>query len=421
MSEGSAQTQSPPLSGLRVIDFTHVLAGPACAYFLGLLGAEVIKVESLDRGDAMRYRGGTDSERAEAGMSTAYLTQAAGKKSIALDLESSGGKAVMRRLIETADILVENHRPETMTALGFDEAKLQEMNPLLIHCAMTGYGRKGNMENAPAYDVNIQAACGLMALTGTAETGPLRTGAPVMDYATALAAGFAITAALHQRNRTGQGSFVDVSMLETAFTLMSSTITDFLVTGHSPQPRGNAANSRSPGAGNFTCKEGTLSLGVNEEHQFRALAKVLGRSHWLTDARFADRRSRKLNSTALEALIAEALLSRTADDWETAMIENGVPAARLRSLPESLALEQTAARRYLHRDVKSGLQLPTLPFRIGEIAAHVPAFSPPRLGEHSAEVLAMLGYSAAEIRALEALGVVNEPLANRSSTATSGA
>ena len=258
----------------------------------------------------------------------------------------------------------------------------------------------------PAYDVNIQAACGLMTLTGTAETGPLRTGAPIMDYGTALAAAFAITAALHQRQQTGRGTFVDVSMLETAFTLMSSTITDFLATGHNPQPRGNAANSRSPGAGNFACKEGILSLGVNEEHQFRALARVLGCDHWLGDSRFADRRSRKANAAALEAEIAESLLTRRAEDWEAEMMRSGVPAARLRTLPESLALEQTRARSFLHHDQDTGLTLPTLPFRIGDAVAHTPASPPPRLGEQTTEVLALLGYSAAEIRDFEASGTV---------------
>lgn len=406
----SDQSSSSPLAGLRVIDFTHVLAGPACAYFLGLLGAEVIKVESLDRGDAMRHRGGSDAERAEAGMSTAYLTQAAGKKSIALDLSSSAGKTVMRRLIETSDILIENHRPQTLQALGLLEDDLRAMNPAIIHCAMTGYGRKGDRENAAAYDVNIQAVSGLMTLTGTSETGPLRTGAPIMDYGTALAAAFAITAALHQRERTGQGTFIDVSMLETAFTLMSSTITDFLATGHTPQPRGNAANSRSPGAGNFACKEGTLSLGVNEEHQFRALARVLGCDHWLGDPRFADRRSRKANAAVLEEQIAEALLKRRAEDWEAEMMRHGVPAARLRTLPESLALEQTRARGFLHHDPQSGLTLPTLPFRIGGTGAHAPVSPPPRLGEHSNEVLKALGYNAADIEELQSSGTVNEPL-----------
>lgn len=318
-----------PLTGLRVIDFTHVLAGPACAYYLGLLGADVIKVERPERGDAMRHRGGTDPARAAKGMSTAYLTQAAGKSAVTLDLETCDGLAVMQELLRSADVLVENHRPVTLKALGLDEISTLALNPRLIHCALTGYGRGGTKENAPAYDVNIQAASGIMTLTGTPETGPLRTGAPIMDYSVALAAGFAITSALYERERTGKGAFIDVSMLETAYTLMSSTITDFKATCHEPAPRGNAANSRSPGAGSFPCKEGVLSLGVNEESQFRALAKGLDRVDWLTDKRFADRDARARNSAKLEDGIVDALSRKTADEWETHLIGFGVPVAKI--------------------------------------------------------------------------------------------
>ena len=181
--------KNSPLSGIRVIDFTHVLAGPACAYYLGLLGADVIKLESVTRGDTMRHRGGTDAARATAGMSTAYLTQAGAKRSIAVDLASDKGKKIVKKLLASADVLVENHRPETLKNLGLDEAFLNATNPKLIHCAMTGYGRGGPMENCAAYDVNIQAASGIMFLTGKHGDGPVRTGAPIMDYSVALAAG----------------------------------------------------------------------------------------------------------------------------------------------------------------------------------------------------------------------------------------
>lgn len=387
---------SGPLSGIRVVDFTHVLAGPACSYFLGLLGAEVIKVESIDKGDAMRHRGGTSPERAAEGMSTAYLTQGGGKQSIALDLESVSGKDIFTELLKGADVLVENHLPKMMQRVGFDETRSLQINPRLIHCAITGYGRGGDRENAPAYDVNIQAACGIMTLTGTADTGPLRTGAPIMDYGVALAASFAISAALHHRNQTSKGTFIDVSMLETAFTLMSSTITDYFATGNEPKPRGNAANSRSPGAGNFPCKEGILSLGVNEESQFWNLASVLGRDDWRDDPRFADRAARKVNEKTLEKDISSALLTRSADEWEPDMLAGGVPAAKLRTLPESLALAQVAARSFLHEDDLAGTKMPTLPFRIGGVSAHRPKTSPPRHGVDTACILSAIEQMPAE-------------------------
>ena len=382
-------SETHPLQGIVVIDFTHVLAGPACAYYLGLLGAEVIKVESASKGDAIRHRGGTDAEAAAEGMSTSYLTQGAGKRAIALDLASSEGAERFHALLARADVLVENHLPETLRALNLDETTIAARHPHLIHCAMTGYGRGGPQENAPAYDVNIQASCGLMDATGTAESGPIRTGAPVLDYGTAMAAGFAVAAALVGRARTGRGTFIDVSMLETGLSLMSSTVTDYLKTGNAPQRRGNLANSRSPGAGSFPCAEGILSLGVNEESHFVRLAGALGRDDWLTDPRFAERTERKANADVLVEEIEAALATRKAADWEVILQDAGVPCARLRSLPEALASEQVRQRGFVQA-LDDGLNVPTLPFRIGGVAAYRPGSPPPRHGEQTEDILTWL-------------------------------
>ncbi|MEO0944204.1 MAG: CoA transferase [Pseudomonadota bacterium] len=375
-----------PFEGLRVIDFTHVLAGPACAYYLGLLGAEVIKVEHPVRGDAIRHRGGTDKDAAARGMSTSYMTQGAGKSSVALDLETDAGLAAFNQLLASADVLVENHVPETMRRLGLDEATLRAKHPHLIHCAMTGYGRGGPQENTAAYDVNIQASCGMMEATGTAESGPIRVGAPVLDYGTALAAGFAISAALFERTKTGQGSFVDVSMLETGLSLMSSTVTDYLRTGNAPQRRGNLANSRSPGAGTFPCKSGMMSLGVNEEAHFRNLASAMDRTDWLDDPRFETRAARQVHSEVLVGEIEQELLKDTAENWEPILQSAGVPCARLRSLPEALASEQVQSRAFVHM-LEDGTAVPTLPFRIGDISAYAPSSGAPELGADTARVL----------------------------------
>ena len=372
-----------PLAGVRVIDFTHVLAGPACAYQLGLMGAEVIKVERPGRGDAMRHRGGTDRTRAAAGMSSAYLTQAAGKRSVALDLESADGRDAMERLLAGADVLVENHRPSTLARLGLDWEGLHERHPRLVHCAMTGYGRGGTLEDAPAYDVNVQAASGLMALTGTPATGPMRVGAPVVDYATALAGAFGTCAALFERERTGLGRLVDVSMIDTAFALMASTAVDFALTGRAPGPRGNAANSRSPSAGTFACREGLLSLGVNEEAQFRALARALDRGRWLDDARFAGAEARDAHAAALSAELEAALGAATAAEWEARLLAAGVPAARVRTLPEALERAEATGRPFL--DGRSGSPAPRAPFRLRDVV--MPSDPPETLGASTREVL----------------------------------
>ena len=378
-----------PFENLLVIDFTHVLAGPACSYYLGLLGARVIKIESLVKGDAIRHRGGTDQKGAQSGMSTSFVTQGAGKQSVSLDLQTAQGQTRFHQLLAAADILVENHIPQTMQALELDEASVRARHPHLIYCSMSGYGRGGDQENTAAYDVNIQAACGLMDATGTSETGPIRTGAPVMDYATAMAAGFAISAALYERQKTNMGCFIDVSMLETGLALMSSSITDYLATGNAPQRRGNLANSRSPGAGSFPCQEGVLSLGVNEETHFERLAHGLGREDWLEDDRFAAPSARKKHASALVAELEDELLKKTAAQWERLLQSKGVPCARLRTLPEALASEQVVKRGFI-QTLPDGTKVPTLPFRIGTSAPYGSETNVPPIGAHNEAVFAWL-------------------------------
>ena len=382
-------SNSHPFSGLLVIDFTHVLAGPACSYYLGLLGADIIKVESVTKGDAIRHRGGTDAKAAKAAMSTSYLTQGAGKRSITFDLESKDDLEYFHELLSRADVLVENHVPETMRRLQLDEHSLAARHPHLIHCAMTGYGRGGPQENTTAYDVNIQAACGLMEATGTAESGPVRTGAPVLDYGTALAASFAVAAALYERTSTGHGTFIDVSMLETGLTLMSSSVTDYLRTGNAPKRRGNLANSRSPGAGSFPCKEGVMSLGVNEESHFVSLAGALNREDWLTDPRFTERDTRKIHAADLAEEIEAELARKTAIEWEPILQSAGVPSARLRTLPEALESPQLQTRGFVQK-TPDGIEVPTLPFRIGAANCYPPSSPAPAKGQHSAEIIEWL-------------------------------
>ena len=322
-------------------------------------------------------------------MSTSYLTQGAGKRSVSLDLESSEGRDLFHKLLERADVLVENHVPGRMRHLQLDEKSLAERHPHLIHCAMTGYGRGGPQENTAAYDVNIQAACGLMEATGTKESGPIRAGAPVLDYGTAMAASFAISAALYERKSSGKGNFIDVSMLETGLSLMSSTVTDYLKTGNAPARRGNLANSRSPGAGSFPCKDGVMSMGVNEESHFANLAKALGREDWLSDSKYAQRSERKAHASELAGEIETELAKKTAEEWEPILQSAGVPSARLRSLPDALASPQVQMRGFVQK-TDDGVDVPTLPFRLGGVGAYQPSSNAPALGEHTEEIIQWL-------------------------------
>ena len=409
---GSDAGPSYPFAKIKVVDFTHVLAGPACSYYLALLGADVVKLESAQRGDAIRHRGGTSKDLAASEMSTSFLTQGAGKRSLAVNLNSEEGKDIALRLIARSDVLVENHRPSTLRRLGLDYDALLQHNPRLIHCALTGYGQTGPKGNHPAYDVNIQAASGIMTLTGTPETGPLRTGAPIMDYATGLAAAFAVASALFARAQSKRGTFIDVSMLEVAFTLMSSTITDYTATGNAPLARGNAANSRSASAGNFKAKDGLISLGVNEEHQFVALCHAIGKPDWLEDPRFSNRPERDTNRQALVDELESIFVTRRASEWEIILGDAGVPVARVSTLPEVLESSQSIAREPLHRFEIDQLpdrtiQVPTLPFVFnGQRPA--PNLPPPQRGEHSVTILKETGFTESEIDRFLVEGIVEQ-------------
>ena len=396
-----------PLRGIKVLDFTHVLAGPACSYYLGLLGADIIKVESVSKGDSMRHRGGTFIEGNSKGMSTSFLTQASGKRSIALDINTKEGKKIFGKLLECSDVLVENHRPNTLKKIGITSDYIKNVNNKIIHCALTGYGRKGDKENASAYDVNIQAISGIMNLTGFEGQGPIRTGAPIVDYGVALAASFAISSALFKRTETGRGSFIDVSMLETAYTLMSSTIVDYFFTGNEPKQRGNAANSKSPASGSFECKKGMISLGINEEHQFVALAKMLGKEVWLVDKKFSNKNNRKKNQTLLTKQLEDILRSKTAKQWEKLAIKFEVPAARVLTLKESLGLKQNNSRSFFHTFNDLNLTVPTLPFRFNNQKNHAPVSSPKKLGQNTLEILKELGFNNKDIKSFLKKNIVN--------------
>lgn len=404
-SSGKNVSDTRPLAGLKVIDITHVLAGPACTYLLAQMGAEVIKVEEPGPGDTVRNRGGTINLLKEQGMGTNFLAQNSNKKSIVINLKKEGGRELVRQLVEDADIFVENHRGETMSRIGLGPKELMKLNPRLIYCSMSGYGHSGPLGNAPAYDVNVQAASGLMSITGTPETSPVRTGAPILDYATGLSAAYAVATALIQREQSGMGEFIDVSMLDTAFFLMCSTVTDYMTSGNPPKPKGNSANSGLPTSGNFSTRDGVLSLGVNEEHQFHRFAKVACRNDLLEDSRFSSLKARQQNAEVVKREVADILMSRSAIEWETLLLENGVPASTVKTLPEILASEHVRQRNVLTSfDPIPGVERPVsvlkAPFRYA--SSNGPALNspPPKLGEDTVTVLEGVGYTEDRIAQL---------------------
>lgn len=397
-----------PLAGLKVIDLTQVLAGPYASYQLALMGAEVIKIEAPGVGDWTRVTGAVPELNAQK-MGLAYLTQNANKKSVSLNIKTEEGLAILKRLVAGADVFIENFRPGTIARLGLPFEVAHQINPRLVYCSISAYGQDGEFSRRPAYDHVIQGMCGIMKTTGTTETGPQKVGAPYVDYATGLNGAFAIVSALHQARATGEGMHLDVAMLDTSILMMASLMTSHLTGGWMPKPSGNEAWSASPSSGAFETRDGLLMIAANNDRQFRALCQGIGRGDILQDDRWSEPRARVANATELRAELNAVFLSDTAAQWEARLDAAGVPAARVRSLDETLAEEQSHTREIAHtmnwNRTPEDIHLPTLGFKVNGRAL-APSVPPPELGADTGEVLNGLGYSDAEIQALAARAVI---------------
>ncbi|CAN5363311.1 CoA transferase [soil metagenome] len=399
---------SSALSGIRVLDLTNVLAGPLCAYQLALLGAEVVTVEVPDGGDLARQLGADPALNARH-MGASFLAQNAGKKSLTLNLKSAKGKEVLHRLVATADVLVENFRPGVMARLGVSYDELKQTNPKLVYCAISGFGQEGPMRGAPAYDQIIQGLSGIMSITGTPEAAPLRVGYPVADTLAGMMAAFAISSALVRRNATGEGGFIDVSMLDSALTAMGWVVSNYLIAGVEPQAHGNDNITSAP-SGAFKTRNGLINIAANKQEQFVALVALLGREDLASDARFAQRENRKRNRAALTTEIESVLVTRDSAEWERELNRIGVPGGSVLSVPQALALPQVQQRDFLktfeHADGLDGpLTVSRTGFKLsgGNPDVHTP---PPQLGQHTDEFLQSVGYSAQEISGFREEGVI---------------
>jgi crotonobetainyl-CoA:carnitine CoA-transferase CaiB-like acyl-CoA transferase len=394
-----------PFEGVTILDFTQVLAGPYASYQLALLGADVIKVERRE-GEDMR-RTPLSREWAERGLASAFQAVNGNKRSLTLDLSKPEAIAIVRKLAAKADVVMENFRPGVMDRLGIGYAALAEINPRLIYCAISGFGQTGPEHSSAGYDGKIQAISGIMAITGHPETGPTRAGFAVCDVLSGATAAFGVSSALFQRNQTGKGQFVDVSMLEATLAFLAGQIADYTVAGHRQELSGNQAVSRKPTANLFKAGEGYLLLAVNNEKQYRALMPALGREDALADPRFADWFSRQENEAALRAIIEQALAKKSAREWEKVLEAAGAPCAIIWKIEEGIDHPQIVARGALQeidtpygrlRFAGSGFQLAHGGGRLDQMA--------PQLGAHTDEVLKSLGYdddAIADLRAREVM------------------
>lgn len=380
---------NPLLKSIRVLDLTNVLAGPFCGYQLALLGADVIKIESPDSGDLARQLG-ADTDLNEQLMGASFLAQNADKRSVVLDLKQEEGKEAFRALVATTDVVLENYRPGVMARLGLGHAALKRINPKLIYCAISGFGQEGPLAKAPAYDQIIQGLSGLMSITGGVDSAPLRVGYPVCDTIGGITAAFAICAALVRRAADGEGAFIDVSMLDSTLVSMGWVVSNLLIAGQTPIPMGNENFTASP-SGTFKTASGLINIAANKQQQFEALCDLLGAPELKVDARFAKREARKLNRDALRALLEERLALVDAASWETRLNAAGIPAGQVLDVANALAQAQVQHRDLLAKmpiDLKdrSEIRLTRSGFRIDGQATG-PSKPPPKLGQHTAEVL----------------------------------
>ncbi|MGX9143403.1 CaiB/BaiF CoA transferase family protein [Mesorhizobium sp. 128a] len=380
------------LAGIRVLDLTNVLAGPYCAYQLALLGADVIKVEAPQGGDLARQLGASPALN-KAGMGASFLAQNAGKRSVMLDLKNEADRERFLDLVASADALVENFRPGVMDRLGLGYEALREVRPGLVYCAISGFGQTGPMRDNPAYDQIIQGLSGIMSITGTPETAPLRVGYPVADTLGGLVGAFAIAAALVKQKTSGKGAFLDVSMLECTLSALGWPVSNYLTAGVEPKPMGNENITAAP-SGAFRTGDGLLNIAANKQEQFVTLCRLIGQPELAEDARFAERETRKQNRAALKVLIEAALASASAAAWEDKFNRAGVPAGRVLTIPQVLGERQVVERDMTTRfQGLPGMEQPLTVVRGGFMvdgAAPLPVLPPPVLGEHMDEVFSDL-------------------------------
>ena len=399
------------LDGVRVLDMTNVLAGPYASYQLALLGADVVKVEVPHTGDLARQLG-ADAELSRQLLGASFLAQNAGKRSVTVNLKSQRGKEVFARLVTGADVLLENFRPGVLDKLNLGWPRLRELNPRLVYCAVSGFGATGPMSSRPAYDQIIQGLSGIMSVTGTPDTAPLRVGYPVCDSLGGMAAAFAISSALVRGQRTGEGAYLDVSMLDAAISSMGWVVSDHLIAGQQPAPMANENRTSAP-SGTFDTADGQLNIAANKQEQYESLCRTLARDELIEDARFATREDRKRNRDELRAELELTLRTKSAADWDEILLPTGVPAAPVVSVADALRSDQVRHRGLLSRlpNPASGDGAASQVEVVGS-AVHVdgasaaPAGPPPTLGQHTDEILAEAGFSWDEIAELRAEGAV---------------
>ena len=401
------QERTGPLVGMRVLDLSHVMAGPVCGLMLADMGADVIKVENIKGGDDTRDM----VPPVINGESGSFMMMNRNKRGIALDLKAEAGKEILKKLVKTADVLIENYRHDTMTRLGLDYEVLSAINPGLIYCSVSGFGRTGPFATQGGFDLVAQGMSGLMSVTGEAPgRPPVKVGPPVTDITAGILAAMGVSAAYANKLQTGKGQKVDTSLFEAGITHTYWQSNIAFATGVSPGPMGSAHPLSAPYQA-FETADGWLNLGASNQKNWLVFLDIVGDQAIKDDARFFTNADRMANLDALVETLTPVMKTRTTDQWLEALEAAGIPAGPVLSITEMHSHPQTLARNMVpsvEHPVAGQVQTIGLPVKFSETPGGV-KHAAPLLGQHTSEVLQELGYSADEIANLADRGIAGEP------------